>query len=128
MNVLKALIGVRPMQLAPTPQEVTPALANLDTQVMVSLAQVCKSIKGVRSSLLKVFIYNYISDINECLTNNGSCQHNCHNSDGSYTCSCNDGYLLNSDGHTCEGRQGSMSRNLMRCMYSTPVQLWVMKY
>ena len=54
MNVLKALIGVRTMQLAPTLKGVTPALANLDTQVMVSLAQVCKCIKGVRSSLLKV--------------------------------------------------------------------------
>ena len=104
MNVLKALIGVRPMQLAPTLQEVTPALANLDTQVMVSLAQVCKSIKDVRSSLLKVFIHNYISDINECLTNNGGCQLNCHNSDGSYSCSCNNGYLLNNNGYTCEGR------------------------
>ena len=43
------------------------------------------------------------SDINECLSNNGGCHQNCHDSDGSYTCSCNDGYQLNSDRHTCKG-------------------------
>ena len=42
-------------------------------------------------------------DINECLSNNGGCHQNCHDSDGSYTCSCNDGYQLNSDRHTCKG-------------------------
>ena len=48
------------------------------------------------------FLYTY-SDVNECLNNNGGCHHNCHDSDTSYTCSCNNGYQLNSDGHTCEG-------------------------
>ena len=79
------------------------------------------------SGLNICFLYTY-SDINECLINNGGCHHNCSGSDGNYTCSCNNGYRLNSDGHTCEGRQKLMSRNLLRCMYSTPVQLWVMKY
>ena len=48
-----------------------------------------------------VFIF---LDIDECLINNGSCDHNCHNSDGSYTCSCSNGYQLNSDGHACDGK------------------------
>ena len=43
------------------------------------------------------------SDINECLTDNGGCQHNCHDSDGNYTCSCSDDYQLNSDRQTCQG-------------------------
>ena len=43
------------------------------------------------------------SDVDECLSNNGGCNHNCHDSDGSYTCTCNNGYLLGSDGRTCEG-------------------------
>ena len=31
------------------------------------------------------------ADINECLTNNGSC-HGCSNTDGSYDCFCNSGF------------------------------------
>ena len=43
-------------------------------------------------------------DINECLNNNGSCPHTCYDLDGSYTCSCSNGYLLIGDGQICEGR------------------------
>ena len=100
MNVLKTHIAVITMRLAPTLKGITPALATLDTQAVDFLAQVSPSL------LQPEFInYNFLFvDIDECLSNNGGCHHNCHNSDGSYTCSCNDGYQLNSDGHTCEGR------------------------
>ena len=33
------------------------------------------------------------ADINECLTNNGSC-HSCSNTDGSYECYCNSGFKV----------------------------------
>ena len=49
------------------------------------------------------FLYPYL-DINECLIDNGGCDHNCSNSVGSYSCSCNNGYLLNNNGYTCEGK------------------------
>lgn len=41
-------------------------------------------------------------DTNECLVNNGGCEHTCTNTDGSYTCSCDAGYKLQNDGHGCE--------------------------
>ena len=44
------------------------------------------------------------SDVNECMLGSDSCEHNCSNTVGSYTCSCNSGYTLNRDGHTCDGR------------------------
>ena len=44
------------------------------------------------------------TDINECSTNNGGCDHYCHNSAGSYSCSCYSNYQLNSDNHTCNGQ------------------------
>ena len=44
MNVLVALTGVIPMQLAATLMEVTPALATLDTQAMEFLAHVSAAI------------------------------------------------------------------------------------
>ena len=43
------------------------------------------------------------SDELECGTDNGGCEQNCVNTIGSYTCSCNTGYTLDSDGHNCDG-------------------------
>ena len=43
-------------------------------------------------------------DINECEISNGGCQHQCININGSYTCQCNEGFLLNSNGKTCTGK------------------------
>ena len=44
-----------------------------------------------------------LPDINECDNANGGCQQICDNIPGSYVCSCNAGYDLNSDGKTCSG-------------------------
>ena len=49
--------------------------------------------------LLIIFI-----DVDECLTDNGGCTHQCNNDIGSYNCSCWDGYELSSDNHTCIGK------------------------
>ena len=45
------------------------------------------------------------ADINECLTrtNNSGCAQICNNTAGFYRCSCNHGYELTSDNHTCTG-------------------------
>jgi len=42
-------------------------------------------------------------DFDECLDNNGGCDHTCNNAIGSYTCTCRDGYKLLDDKHKCEG-------------------------
>ena len=57
------------------------------------------------SPALISIMYEIISfiDIDECYYENGGCQHECTNTDGSYECSCYDGYELNSDGKTCSG-------------------------
>lgn len=47
------------------------------------------------------FIMNV--DINECATGRHSCQQVCINNVGSYTCSCEYGYALHSNGFDCEG-------------------------
>ena len=41
------------------------------------------------------------TDINECLTNNGGCDHICINNQGSFECSCNTTYTLAKDNETC---------------------------
>ncbi|XP_078621643.1 uncharacterized protein LOC144887947 isoform X2 [Branchiostoma floridae x Branchiostoma japonicum] len=38
-----------------------------------------------------------------CESNNGGCVQICTNTSGSYHCSCQEGYILNSDGFTCDG-------------------------
>ena len=44
------------------------------------------------------------SDYNECAGRIHGCAQICHNTVGSYTCSCNNGYVLNHDGRGCDGK------------------------
>jgi hypothetical protein len=47
---------------------------------------------------------SFVIDNNECRSNSSNaCQHNCTNTAGSYSCSCNSGFRLNTDGRTCTG-------------------------
>ena len=47
---------------------------------------------------------NLYSDIDECTTSNGGCQHVCKNNNGSHQCLCNDGYMPGEDEYSCEGK------------------------
>ena len=42
-----------------------------------------------------------LTDIQECAINNGGCEHTCTNTAGSFSCSCNSGYVLQPDGKRC---------------------------
>jgi hypothetical protein len=43
------------------------------------------------------------TDVDEC--RGSPCQHNCANTEGSYSCSCDPGFILNADRHTCTAKQ-----------------------
>ena len=43
-------------------------------------------------------------DVDECMTNNGGCSDTCDNTDGSFVCSCDEGYMLAADNLDCEGK------------------------
>ena len=45
------------------------------------------------------------ADIVECIEGTHACAQNCHNTIGSYTCSCDIGYRLNIDERACDGKQ-----------------------
>ena len=53
-------------------------------------------------SIIK-FIFYISTDINECDNFNGDCDQICTNFAGSYTCSCQEGYVLNLDHQNCTG-------------------------
>lgn len=46
----------------------------------------------------------YSTDTNECTVNNGNCSQLCTNTNGSYICSCELGYFLDVNNHSCNGR------------------------
>ena len=41
-------------------------------------------------------------DVNECAGDHG-CHHLCNNTDGSFHCYCNPGYMLHTNGTNCTG-------------------------
>ena len=45
------------------------------------------------------------SDIDECSYGIDGCSQTCTNTVGSFICGCNRGYVLDSDGVTCNGMQ-----------------------
>ena len=42
-------------------------------------------------------------DVDECNENIHRCDQNCHNANGTYACSCDNGHRLGLDGITCYG-------------------------
>ncbi|XP_035688970.1 fibropellin-1-like [Branchiostoma floridae] len=63
------------------------------------------------------FWINFIcqTDINECSSNNGGCDHNCVNTDGSYRCTCRNGYQQSGsrciDINECSSNKGGCDHN-----------------
>ena len=53
---------------------------------------------------------HYYIDINECLSNNGGCNHICVNTEGSFECLCKSSYILSADNMTC-------APNVTKCDY-----------
>ena len=73
-----------------------------NTHVMVRLLykyiHYAKSILFINPSIV------CFEDINECNSNNGGCEHDCMNTEGSYYCTCDTGYSLNKNNNNCTGK------------------------
>lgn len=52
------------------------------------------------------------TDIDECSTENGGCQHECVNTFGSYSCQCRSGFMLHDNRHDC--KEGTVFPNISR--------------
>ena len=72
------------------------------------MEKLCPHVGFLDCYLIRFIITMYL-DINECEMLHGGCQHQCKNTNGSYLCQCNDGFLLNGNGRTCSGKYGKES-------------------
>ena len=52
-----------------------------------------------------VLIGHCLSDFNECMVY-GACSQTCTNTEGSYICTCVEGYLLQPDNRSCKAKNG----------------------
>lgn len=60
----------------------------------------------VQVKIVHISLYIQHIDIDECSIDNGGCEHSCINTNGSYYCSCNYGYTIDtSDHHHCNGER-----------------------
>ena len=75
------------------------------THVVVTLATLSPAMDVhvlVSSHLVQVAGHDIsFADDNECLLGTARCVQNCHDTPGSYTCSCRAGYSLDPDGFSC---------------------------
>ena len=55
--------------------------------------------------LLSFVVRQLFIDIDECASTSHGCDHQCHNTPGSYYCTCDNGYYLGLDGRTCIGKE-----------------------
>ena len=55
------------------------------------------------SSVAIISYCNPYTDVNECTSGNGGCERTCTNVDGSFHCSCPQGFTLSPDGRGCDG-------------------------
>ena len=47
-------------------------------------------------------------DTNECMKDNGGCEHNCTNEVGSFVCGCDTGYSIDDNGFNCTSEYSFM--------------------
>lgn len=67
-------------------------------------------------------------DLDECFNGTHDCLQICHNTAGFYTCACNIGYHLDSDGQSCNGiMQFSVIRLLVTYYYIFKISMSAMK-
>ena len=64
-----------------------------------------------------ILSYIIFSDINECQSRNGGCEHHCTNTHGSYRCTCRDGFKLRSDNHACDSKSTNIFHLVLYCFF-----------
>ena len=58
---------------------------------------------AIDHNIIIYLVPNYSADVDECTEMTHMCTQNCHNSVGSYVCTCDEGFVISSNGTTCIG-------------------------
>ena len=58
--------------------------------------------KHISEYTLKYYVHTH-TDVIECTSDNGGCEQTCDNVPGSFTCTCEDGYYLETNRLNCSG-------------------------
>ena len=75
--------------------------------------------KSLRVGNFKIIV---TIDIDECSMQVDECEHNCNNTLGSYTCSCDDGYSLDRNGLQCNGKVSTvLVQPIIMCPITCPI-------
>ena len=90
------------------------------------------SCNGITIMYFRILSYTHnnfhLADTDECTMNTHACDHVCHNTPGSYSCSCRPGYTLDlSDRRTCTGNVYSTRHSIYEkttCYSSTCKNCW----
>lgn len=67
---------------------------------------------------LSCTLMNTVSDVNECVEDTDDCAQVCIDIDLGYTCSCQSGYRLASDGRGCDGKARNLMHNVISSIYA----------
>ena len=71
----------------------------------------------LESGMAKYCIF-FLIDINECSEETDDCAQNCANTNGSYTCSCIPGFVLDTDRRNCSGKAVKIRRIILLLWYN----------
>ena len=104
MSMYIAILASSPLSLS---LSLSPSLPSLSLPPSLSPSSLSLSLL----SFLPPFLPSSLSpsslslplDINECSINSDNCDQLCTNTEGGFNCSCNDGFLLQSDMRSCIG-------------------------
>ena len=66
---------------------------------------------GISMDIIVFINLFHHADIDECTLGTDACTQICYDTPGSYRCCCNSGYILDSDGRTCNGIVAIMHQN-----------------
>lgn len=104
MNAVQGMVDVNRIVITLLVASIAVVGLVIPLALIIFIVKVRKTLPkgGPKIKREREIIFAILIDINECNSNNGGCNQHCHNTLGSYYCSCDSGYSL-SGGRTCVG-------------------------